>query len=163
MTSCPIGPAPVTSTRAPIRLPARCAACSATESGSAKAISSKGSASDTGKHWVSRTVVNSEKPPCMCGNLLAEPMKNTFSHRFGRPSRQRAQWPQLRPGLTQTRWPGRTRVTSAPTSATSPANSWPGTIGISSAFGVAAAASASACRRCRSLPQMPVACGAISS
>ena len=51
-----------------------------------------------------------EKPPCMCGNRLALPMKKTLRQRFARPSRQAAQRPQLRPGWIATRSPCLTQV-----------------------------------------------------
>ncbi|WP_431272798.1 hypothetical protein [Dankookia sp. P2] len=69
----PIGPAPVTSTRAPISGPACFAACRQTASGSAKAanVVSMPSGSTTARA-ASQTSV-SVKPPCTCGSRIALP------------------------------------------------------------------------------------------
>ena len=119
----------MTSTRRPSRLPARCAEWSATDSGSDIAISASDTSVSTGTHCAAGIVKNSRNRPCMCGNTLALPRKRMFEHRFSRPSRQPAQRPQGRDGLIATRSPGRSPVTPAPVSTTTPDASWPGTSG----------------------------------
>jgi hypothetical protein len=58
-----MGPAPVTKTRLPVSLPAWFTAWSATESGSAQAITGKEMLVVSRMHWVSAAQKNSAKPP----------------------------------------------------------------------------------------------------
>ena len=69
----PIGPDPPTRTFAPATPPALFRACSPTANGSASTARESGRVSGSTRIWSWRTSMYSEKPPCVCGKLAAEP------------------------------------------------------------------------------------------
>src|SRR5699024_3082296 len=77
-------------------------------------------------------------------------------HTCGAPSRHCAQRPQARMNGAVTRSPTAKPATSSPTSATTPANSWPGMCG-------SCTESSCPCQACQSLRHTPVACTAITA
>ena len=125
----PMVPAPVTSTVAPSKGPARRTACSPTDSGSAQAISPRPTSSSTAVSCDSPTTKCSRNRPGRCGKIAALPRNTIFSQRLLRPARQAGHRPQGWAGFTATFWPGRTRVTPGPMASTTPEASWPGTKG----------------------------------
>ena len=125
----PMVPLPVISTCLPSIAPARCAECSATDKGSLIAISSSDTSLLTGTHWRCGITKYSLNMPCMWGKTLALPRKRILLHRFSRPSRQPAQLPHGRDGLTAIRSPTLTVVTPVPMPATVPDASCPGVSG----------------------------------
>src|SRR6218665_2133573 len=80
-------------------------------------------------HCAASSTTCSRIAPCICGHLLALPKKWTFSQWLAAPARQKRQTPQLRDGLSATRWPGCRPCTCAPSSSTWPEASCPGVSG----------------------------------
>ncbi|VTT27667.1 Uncharacterised protein [Klebsiella pneumoniae] len=104
----------------------------------------------------SSTIVKEEKPP----PPPDKPWKPRSPHRLYLPSRQASHSRQARIGSTTTRSPALNLLTPAPTSTTSPENSWPITIGAMSWLilcGLSTGTKMGPARySCRSLPQIPV-------
>ena len=83
---------------------------------------------ETPRKWCTRSprtdsrLVPSSRPP-------VETWRLADVHSAGRPDEQNAQWPHRGRHMSTTWSPGATRVTPGPTASTTPAPSWPSTIG----------------------------------
>ncbi len=121
MASSPIGPAPVTSTRSPAEMPALRHAQMPTDTGSISAPTSSDMSSGSAKAKSSWITTRSVNAPSIGG----VPKKETSAQRLYRPARHSRQRPHGTPGSRQTRSPTACLVTSEPTAATRPADSWP--------------------------------------
>jgi hypothetical protein len=135
----PIGPAPITSTRAPAGISEMLTPCSPTESGSMSAPSCSETVRGSTRHWRSLASASWPYPP---------PSMRIAAHQACSPAAHAAQRPQLRTGRTATRSPRLTRRASAPTSMTSPHHSCPSTV-------PPGTANVGSSVMCRSLPQIP--------
>ncbi len=140
----PIGPAPVTSTSSPTRSNER-AVCTALPNGSKIAAISSGTSSGIGTTLYSGRQTNSPNEP---GRLTPTP--SVLRHRCPRPARQLRHLPQTICPSPETRSPTWYLVTAEPTSAISPMNSWPTTIGTGMVF----CAHWSQFQMCTSVPQI---------
>ena len=113
----------------PRRSALRRTACTATDSGSTIAACSSGTARGTPQTMRSGTTSASAKAPSRRYSPGETPITWRRSHRLIWSARQNAHSPQWIVESKVTRSPARKRLTSEPTASTTPAASWPITIG----------------------------------
>ena len=108
--------------------------------------------------WCQTLVIGTEMYSAKAPGRLT-PMPRVSLHRCRRPARQLRQRPQTTCPSALTTSPGKKSFTLEPTSATSPTNSWPTTMGT----GIVRCAQSSQLYMCKSVPQMPVRSTRIST